>query len=420
MTKDSVSTMTPDDVNEALGTASTALQTMFPAFAAEHDLAQQELRHALGAFQACDHMHGGAEGARLQQATETAATNKDACEETLQSAVEAEVEACAGQGENPNCLCNEARTAITDQTALCAAVTDTYEAIWCENHHTCTAFSQCYAQELESYNLLWADIEAAMHIRQQEYVTAMQANCLMDLITTAMVSGTPIDHASLVACDDVNVDDLMLSFLDPPLAPASCPVSSDDPTCGDTEPPAPPVGAIVHGSMVHIRNQYGPRRYLDTCGHHSCGGAGFNVVASPGMTRGPGTGTWEMVKESGSGPIAHGDLVHIRNQYGPRNYLDACGGASCGGGHSVQANPSHHRGGHMTGTWEIIKEDGIAGPIVHGDLVHLQNQYGPKLWLDACGHATCGGGYEVSTTDSRNRGNHRTGTWEMLLVGGED
>jgi len=72
----------------------------------------------------------------------------------------------------------------------------------------------------------------------------------------------------------------------------------------------------------------------------------------------------------------------------------------------------------MTGTWEIIKEDGIAGPIVHGDLVHLQNQYGPKLWLDACGHATCGGGYEVSTTDSRNRGNHRTGTWEMLLVGG--
>ena len=143
--------------------------------------------------------------------------------------------ACAGQGDDPNCLCNEARTAITDQTLLCAAVTDTYEAIWCENHHTCTAFSQCYTQQLESYDLVWADIEAAMYIRQQEYVTAMQANCLMDLIMTAMVSGTPIDHASLVACDDVNVDDLMLSFLDPPPAPASCPVSSDDPKCGDTE-----------------------------------------------------------------------------------------------------------------------------------------------------------------------------------------
>jgi len=170
--------------------------------------------------------------ARLEQAVATAVVAKDNCEGTLADAIEAEHEACAGQGENPNCLCDEARTAITDQTALCAAVTDTYEAVFCEHQVACSSFQQCHAQEMDVYTALRADIEAAMTSRQEEYRTFMQVDCLMNLITTAMLSGTPIDHASLVACDDVSVDHLAINFQVPPSAPTDCPATqSGDPQC---------------------------------------------------------------------------------------------------------------------------------------------------------------------------------------------
>lgn len=488
-TKDGVVTMTPEEVNAAVGTANDVLQTMFPTFAAQHELAERELAHAIGAIQACHDMHAGDESVRLQRAVVRAEAAKVQCDGVLEEAVAHENEICTGEvtfscvqgaqnnhnqlgsfrgytkerceqecAENadclsydsssnggnecylstttaesggglrandaryvyceksvaePNCLCDEAREASTAQTALCEAASETYSNVYCDSFHSCTSFAECHAKETETYRLLREDIEEAMRTRQQQYRTYMQSNCLLELISTAMASGTPIPKASLVACDDVSVDDLTLAFPDPPAEPAECPA---DQNCHVEEPPAL-VGAISHGSMVHLRNQYGPRHYLDTCGHNSCGGAGqFNVVASPSRTRGAGTGTWEMIKTSGSGPVSHGDHVHIRNQYGTKNYLDSCGMASCGGGYSVQAHLEPNRGGHMTGTWEIVRENGEEGPIVHGDIVHFQNQYNDKTWLDACGHARCGGGYEVSTHAVRNRGNHRTGSWEILLV----
>lgn len=412
-------TMTPEEVNEALGTANTILQTMFPTFAAQHELAQQELEHAVGAIEACHSMHGGEESARLQQALGRAEAAKTECEQALDEAVANEQEVCAGQEDDPNCLCDEAREAAIDQTALCVVIEENYEVVYCDNYHSCTSFAECHAQETAAYGLLRADIEEAMQNRQQQYITYMQSSCIMNLIMGAMAAGNPIPHASLIACDDVDVDDLTLTFPDPPAAPAACPA---DMNCGVAEPPALE-GAISHGAMVHLRNQYGPRHYLDTCGHNSCAGAGqFNVVASPSRTRGSGTGSWEMLKTtatgvgSGEGPISHGDYVHIKNQYGTKNFLDSCGHASCGGGYSVQAHLESNRGNHLTGTWRIVRENEAEGPLAHGDIVHLENQYGSKTWLDTCGHASCGGGYEVSTHAVRNRGNHRTGSWEILLV----
>jgi len=224
--------MTPADVNAAIGTASTALQTMLPLFEQQHVLAQQEIGHALAAVQACHDEHGGEVSARLEQAVTRAGVAKDDCDEGLDNAVEAEHEACAGQGENPNCLCDEARTAITDQTALCVAVTETYEAVYCELQVSCTSCQQCHAEEIEVYGALRADIEAAMTSRQEEYRTFIQVDCLMNLITTAMLSGSPIDHASLVACDDVSVNHLAINFPVPPSAPTGCPApQSGDPRC---------------------------------------------------------------------------------------------------------------------------------------------------------------------------------------------
>jgi len=221
-TTDSAVTMTPEDVNAAIGTANTALQTMLPMFEQQHNIAQQEIRDAVSAVYACHHRHGGGVRTSSEQAVARDLTSKNACNEALAVAVSAEEEACAGQGDDPNCLCNEARVAITDQTALCDAVTETYEVAYCANQESCHEFHDCDFREIEVYQRIRADIEAAMTARQEEYRTFMQVECLMNLITTAMLSGTPIDHASLVACDDVHVDHLAIDFPELPQAPAAC------------------------------------------------------------------------------------------------------------------------------------------------------------------------------------------------------
>jgi len=207
--------------------------------------------------------------ARLEQAVATAVVAKDNCEGTLADAIEAEHEACAGQGENPNCLCNEARTAITDQTALCVAVTDTYEAVFCEHQVACRVFQQCHAQEMDVYTSLRVDIEAAMTSRQEEYRTFMQVDCLMNLITTAMLSGTPIDHSSLAACDDVSVDHLAINFPVPPSAPTDCPApQSGDPQCGAPVTELPTTPAVCPAGWLQIGEAGAD---IGGCGLQGCG-----------------------------------------------------------------------------------------------------------------------------------------------------
>jgi len=220
-----------DDVNTALGETSTALHTMLPMFAAQHAAAQQEINHALGAIEACQGQNGGEVGARLVLAATRALAEKEQCEESLQQAVHAEVEACEGQADDPNCLCTEARTAITQQGELCAAKIETYEVTFCEHELACNMLHTCHAQEVEVYNAVRIDVEAAMDARQQQYLAVRQAECLTDLITTAMLMGTPIPHASLVGCSDVSIDDLIIAFPQLPPAPTGCLEPQGGPQC---------------------------------------------------------------------------------------------------------------------------------------------------------------------------------------------
>jgi len=275
-TKGSAVTMTPAEVTAALGTAETALQAMLPMFEEQHDLAHREIQHSFGALQACHNEHGGEVRARLEHAVASEFAATEQCEQALSDAVNAEHEACEGQGDDPNCLCNEAREAITHQTALCVAVTQTYEAVFCEQHISCTSLHECHAQALEVFNEISADLQAAMISRQQEYSTFMQVDCLMNLITTAMSSGTPIDNAALVACSDVNVDHLTLDFPDVPPAPSACPESQiGNPQCGEEEEREPTfIGCFVDDGSRDL--EAGPRAYGHTiascstaCGSYS-------------------------------------------------------------------------------------------------------------------------------------------------------
>jgi len=233
-TKDSVASMTPAEVNAAIGTANTALHTMLPMIEQQHALAQQEIENALAAVQGCHDEHGEVR-ARIEQGVAGAHHAFEVCEGSLSDAIAGEHETCEGQDDDPNCLCDEARVAVTDQTALCASMMETFEAVYCELHDRCTMFHECHARETEIYVVARTNIEAAMVSRQDEYRTFMQVDCLMNLITTAMLSGTPIDDDSLVACDDVNVDHLAINFPDQPPAPAQCnrvlQQQSGDPQC---------------------------------------------------------------------------------------------------------------------------------------------------------------------------------------------
>ena len=246
LAKDSDSTMTPDEVNEAIGTANQALNTMLPTFAQQHSLAQQELQHALAAIQGCHNDHGGAHRTQLDQAVTNRLAAKEQCHESLNTAIDAEKDACEGQGDDPNCLCNEARTAIVDQIALCDAVDDTYDAVFCERQESCGVHLECYTSEFDVYNSLRSDVEAGMLVRQQQYQAYMQSQCILQLITAAMVSGTPINHQDLISCSEVDIAELTITFPDVPAGPEPCPTPvGGDPDCDAAEPAPPPAPATT-------------------------------------------------------------------------------------------------------------------------------------------------------------------------------
>jgi len=128
--------------------------------------------------------------------------------------------------------CNEAHTASDDLQLQCAAMSAVYEDSFCRHAASCHMLSQCHAHETEIYNSLVVDLASAMHARQQQFIATRQSECLIELIKSAMLSNTPIDHASLAACDDVNIDDLVISFRRPFESPRRCPEhQNEDPQC---------------------------------------------------------------------------------------------------------------------------------------------------------------------------------------------
>jgi len=128
--------------------------------------------------------------------------------------------------------CTEASAASALLAETCASRTAVYEEAFCEHRLSCSMFSQCYAHEAGAYYLLRDEVQATMVARQLQYQTVRQAECIMGLIMSSLQAGATIDDASLTSCDDVSVEDLVISFPTPPPAPEECPVLEiDDPQC---------------------------------------------------------------------------------------------------------------------------------------------------------------------------------------------
>lgn len=142
------------------------------------------------------------------------------------------VNANLGNLEGQQAECNAANDLVETYSALCAAKTEAYEEAFCRTREACIHHNSCFAHEVEIYEAMRAEIEAAAEVRQQQYITAMQAQCLVNLMMTALRSGTPIPADPLTACDDVDVSALMINFPDMPDEPEDCPATQPgDPPC---------------------------------------------------------------------------------------------------------------------------------------------------------------------------------------------
>jgi hypothetical protein len=195
------------------------------------------------------------------------------CQSNLEQLQTAEAQQCA---ISEDCLCDEARVRTQDQVALCASVTETYEAAFCESHTMCNMFHECHIAETEVYNSLRSDVEVEMATIVQEYIAVEQAQCLTGLIMGSLASGNPILHADLIACSNVDVSALDLVFPNLPEEPAACP-------------------APVHGSPFCVapttpEEDIQSEHYCESCRQMALdlglelGGAGYSFMGNYGTS----------------------------------------------------------------------------------------------------------------------------------------
>lgn len=240
-------TMSNDEVNDALEQANGALAALSPVIREQVETAQQQIMHASSAVQACHAQAGVNARAHVLEQVEQHAAALETCQEELAAAAAEEEEACT---RAEDCLCDEARVRHTDKVALCAAMTETYEAVYCEYNTLCQEFHSCHATEMEVYNALRGDVEAELETIRLEYITVEQSRCITALIMEAMTPPmTPISHAALIACDDVDVSVIAVNMPELPSQPAACP--QGEVQCAGTMCAPGSLASVFDPNMVH-------------------------------------------------------------------------------------------------------------------------------------------------------------------------
>lgn len=264
------SEMTPEDANAAIGTAQAALGAMTPTFAEQQAIAQGEANRQFDEISTCE---ARADIAHHESTVTRHREARERCEEALAEANERQEQECSEwtslserlYDNLPDCdrpsspgdlfdtvtswvtlaqgadwasiasqrtSCHEARDAATERAQVCAAMTDAFVVAYCERTFACEhTLVGCHEQEVEVYNALRQDIESQVEAWQQQYRTVRQADCILNLITTSLITSTPIDNDSLTACDNVDVDDLAVTFRDPPPVPECAAPQNGDPQC---------------------------------------------------------------------------------------------------------------------------------------------------------------------------------------------
>ena len=166
---------------------------------------------------------------------------------------------------------------------------------------------------------------------------------------------------------------------------------------------------LLYGSTYRIQNGYSgwSENYLDTRGE-GCEGNLLCVSTSTNFDRVSGSGTWIISSATGKAvgdPVLSGDQVYLQNQYGAGQggYLDTRGKGCEGNLLCVSTATSSNRDSG-SGTWRIIKEDS-GGNVQEDDVVHLWNGWSDWSggFLDTRGAGCEGNLYCVSACGSWNR-----------------
>jgi hypothetical protein len=167
---------------------------------------------------------------------------------------------------------------------------------------------------------------------------------------------------------------------------------------------------LLYGSTYRIQNGYGGKwsdNYLDTRGQ-GCDDNLLCVSTSTDKNRDSDSGTWKILSATGKAegePVLSGDKVYLQNQYGSGSggYLDTRGRGCEGNAYCVSTATSSNRDSG-SGTWRLIKDDS-GGTVQVDDVVHLWN--GWSEWsggfLDTRGNNCEGNLYCVSACGSWNR-----------------
>ncbi|NRN30537.1 hypothetical protein [Photorhabdus heterorhabditis] len=179
---------------------------------------------------------------------------------------------------------------------------------------------------------------------------------------------------------------------------------------------------ILYGDKIHIKNSYanGNGGYLDTNGYANVPGVKYDVYTAASPTRGPGTGTWEILSASGKGigtEVYSGEIVFLVNLYQNNGgYLGINGFAPFPELYNVYTADKSARPVE-TLTWYIFSDatNGYDGKVREGDIIRFLNSYNSVRggFLDTCSIASVPGAvYNVYTSTLSNRDNG-TGTWNL-------
>merc|ERR1719265_1880054 len=224
------STMSEDGLQDLLDTAHAHFLEIREAILRQVANAQQQLIDASGGFQACTTK----ELAGLRQSVGQHAAAVESCQSTSAQLQAAERQQCA---TTEDCLCDEARVRTTDQEALCTAVTETYEAVFCEQHTMCASSQQCHSSQAEVYQRLTTDVQGEIGLIREEYTTTEQGICINRLTRQYQTGRRPtvIPRALLDACDDVDLSALDINHPAVPAPPMCPPSTQGGPQCSSVQ-----------------------------------------------------------------------------------------------------------------------------------------------------------------------------------------
>lgn len=178
---------------------------------------------------------------------------------------------------------------------------------------------------------------------------------------------------------------------------------------------------INYNDIIQLQNQWGGQNLLSTCGGApNCGT--YNVTLRTDTIE-PTSQLWQITNEDlnpgPNTPVKYGDNVQLKNQYGDKLNLAACGNTDSSTSCGVNVIVGRTSPDKSSRTWTIVGGT-IGNPVKPNDVIQLKNGYN-NLLLSSCSYYEAGGncGVNVSLrTDTSNSDYPSSTSWKIICSSG--